>query len=104
MAREIKIMMLVLVLVLGLVSGCSSSPVPAPAPTSTAGNLVPDFQLQGLDGENVSLSSLRGKPIMLNFWATWCGPCRMEMPYIQEVFDDEEWREQGLVILAVNIG
>ena len=41
---------------------------------------------------------------MLNFWATGCPPCRTEMPFIQEVFEDEEWRQQGLVILAVNLG
>jgi thiol-disulfide isomerase/thioredoxin len=41
---------------------------------------------------------------MLNFWASWCGPCRFEMPFIQEVFEDTEWEATGLVILAVNIG
>jgi len=40
---------------------------------------------------------------MVNFWATWCGPCRMEMPFIQEVYQDSEWLKTGLVILAVNL-
>jgi thiol-disulfide isomerase/thioredoxin len=40
---------------------------------------------------------------MVNFWATWCGPCRMEMPFIQEVYKDPEWQKTGLVILAVNL-
>ena len=68
------------------------------------GNRAPDFKLQRLDGEVVALSDLRGSPVMLNFWATWCGPCRVEMPFIQEVFEDKAWAEQGLVILTVNVG
>ena len=66
------------------------------------GNSAPDFQLQSLDGESVSLSSLRGETVLLNFWATWCPPCRGEMPYIQGIYED--WVDRGLVILAVNIG
>ena len=41
---------------------------------------------------------------LINFWATWCPPCRSEMPYIQEVCEDKEWSDKGLVILAVDIG
>jgi thiol-disulfide isomerase/thioredoxin len=123
MKRVIRIMMLVLILVLGLtVAGCSSTPEPAPAPAPSpspapspepapsapqgfnVGNLAYDFQLQRLDGQAVTLSGLRGSLVMLNFWATWCGPCRVEMPFIQEVFEDDKWADQGLVILAVNIG
>ncbi len=49
----------------------------------------------------VSLSSLRGKPVLLNFWATWCGPCRAEMPFLQQVYD--KYTSQGLVLLEINI-
>jgi len=66
------------------------------------GKLAPDFELQSLDGKTVSLSDFRGKAVLLNFWATWCGPCRAEMPFLQQVH--EEWADKGLVILAVNIG
>jgi len=105
MVKIMKIVMLVLILVSGLaVAGCSSAPAPVPVQPAPADNLAPDFQLQSLDGQTVSLSSLRGRPVMLNFWATWCGPCRAEMPYIQGVFEDEEWTQQGLVILAINVG
>jgi peroxiredoxin len=103
MRRVIKIVMLVSILLSGLgVAGCSggSSSEQTPMPIDSA----PEFQLQSLDGQVVALSSFGGKPVMLNFWATWCGPCLGEMPYIQEVFEDEEWREQGLVILAINVG
>lgn len=65
-------------------------------------NLAPDFQLKGLDGKIYTLSGFRGRPVLINFWATWCGPCRGEMPYLEEVYRD--WKEKGLVFLAVNIG
>jgi thiol-disulfide isomerase/thioredoxin len=65
------------------------------------GNLASDFTLQDIEGQVVTLGSLRGNPVMLNFWATWCGPCRNEMPFIQEIYD--KWQGEGLVILAINI-
>jgi peroxiredoxin len=71
-----------------------------PAPGRTA----PDFSLVGLDGEMVSLKDYRGSPVLLNFWATWCGPCRFEMPFIQEIYRDPDWQAAGLEIVAVNIG
>ncbi len=73
----------------------------SPTQGTKIGNLAPDFQLQDLEGKPVSLSNLRGKPVMLNFWATWCYPCVFEMPYLQEVY--EEWSAKGLVLLAINI-
>ena len=104
------ILMLLFISVL-YVASCSdnteSNGVPLPdRPTGVPapGKLAPDFQLESLDGQSVSLSSLQGKPLVLNFWATWCGPCRMEMPFIQDLSEDEEWIEQGLIILAINLG
>jgi peroxiredoxin len=85
-----------------IVAGCSggeeSGGVPAP------GKKAPAFQLKTLDGETVSLESLRGRPVLLNFWATWCMPCRAEMPIFQQLHESTEWRTRGLAILAVNIG
>ncbi|HHY73343.1 MAG TPA: redoxin domain-containing protein [Bacillus bacterium] len=63
------------------------------------GNLAPDFELVTLTGEKVKLSDYRGKKVLLNFWASWCGPCRAEMPDMQELH--EEGRKD-FVILAVN--
>jgi len=82
-----------------LVSGCSAGSEPSEA---QVGELAPKFQLQNLDGQSVALSKFRGKPVVLNFWATWCPPCRDEMPYIQEIYN--EWSDKGLVVLAINYG
>jgi len=75
---------------------------PAPATGIDIGKLAPDFELQYLDGQTFSLSSAQGKPVLLNFWATWCGPCRSEMPLLQQIY--EEYSSQGLVFVAVDIG
>ncbi|HTW58943.1 MAG TPA: TlpA disulfide reductase family protein [Terriglobales bacterium] len=60
---------------------------------------APDFTLQSLDGKNMSLSDLRGKAVLLNFWATWCGPCKIEMPWFVEL--QNEYGSQGLQIVGV---
>ncbi len=73
--------------------------LPEPAPSQ--GATAPDITLQNLDGESVSLSDYRGQPVVLNFWATWCGPCRAEMPHLQDVY--EAHRDAGLVVLGVNV-
>lgn len=62
------------------------------------GDIAPDFQLQTLDGEQVKLSDYRGSRVMLNFWATWCPPCRAEMPDMERFHQDKE-----VVVLAVNL-
>lgn len=53
--------------------------------TIRKGSIVPDFELVGLDGETVTRDSLEGKPVVINFWATWCGPCTKEIPALKEV-------------------
>jgi cytochrome c biogenesis protein CcmG/thiol:disulfide interchange protein DsbE len=69
-------------------------------PAPQEGFLAPDFRLETFGGDRYTLSDLRGKPVLINFWASWCPPCRSEMPAIQNVFD--EFQDQGFVILAVN--
>lgn len=64
------------------------------------GQFAPDFQTVTADGDPVSLSALQGDVVLLNFWATWCGPCRVEMPAFQRQF--ERYAEQGFAVLAVN--
>jgi thiol-disulfide isomerase/thioredoxin len=60
---------------------------------------APDFSLISLQGDKVKLTELRGKAVVLNFWATWCGPCRMEMPLLQAYADEYQ---ADLVILPIN--
>jgi thiol-disulfide isomerase/thioredoxin len=69
------------------------------APNLKTASLAPDFTLQSLDGKNVSLSDLRGKAVLLNFWATWCGPCKIEMPWFVEL--QNQYASQGLQIVGV---
>ena len=64
------------------------------------GDRALDFTLPDVDGNEIALSSLAGQPVIINFWATWCPPCRLEMPELQEAF--EAYQDQGLVILVVN--
>ena len=56
--------------------------------TEEAKDMAPDFVVYDADGNEVSLADFRGKPVILNFWASWCGPCKSEMPDFQEVYDE----------------
>jgi peroxiredoxin len=64
------------------------------------GFLAPDFSLMGLNGERITLSDFRGQPVLINFWASWCGPCRLEMPAIERIY--REYKDKGFVVLTVN--
>jgi thiol-disulfide isomerase/thioredoxin len=66
------------------------------------GQLAPDFVLDTLDGGEARLSDFRGKVVLLNFWASWCGPCRMEFPDLVSVY--EKNKDRGFEIVAVNLG
>ncbi|VAX28203.1 Thiol:disulfide oxidoreductase related to ResA [hydrothermal vent metagenome] len=66
------------------------------------GGPAPEFQLDQLGGSPIKMSDYRGKVVLLNFWATWCGPCKKEMPEMQAAYD--ELKDQGFVILALNFG
>jgi len=97
--RSLKIglaLIVALLLALGVVVGCSS-----PAQGPGIDKLAPDFQLPTLDGKVISLRDFRGRPVLLNFWASWCGPCRFEMPFLENVYRARSG--EGLVVLAVNL-
>ena len=72
------------------------------ADASEEKTLAWDFTFENLEGNKVSLSDYRGKKVFLNFWASWCGPCRLEMPDIEKLH--KELNPEEAVILAVNIG
>lgn len=63
---------------------------------------APDFTLKDMDGKTYSLSTLRGRPVIVNFWATWCPPCREEMPSMQRAW--EQLQVEGVMMLAINVG
>jgi peroxiredoxin len=69
-------------------------------PSPREGFLAPEFTLEALSGQPVTLSELRGKVVIINLWASWCPPCRAEMPALQRVY--EEYQDQGVEVLAVN--
>ncbi|MFD0694879.1 thiol-disulfide oxidoreductase ResA [Paenibacillus sp. GCM10027628] len=65
------------------------------------GDKAPDFSLIGLDGKTHKLSEYKGKPVLVNFWGTFCPPCKEEMPDLQKQYD--KWNSQGVVFLEVNV-
>lgn len=75
-------------------------PVEKTATTEIAiGNIAPDFTLKNLSGDDVSLSDYKGKIVLLNFWATWCGYCDMEMPDLQKLDNEND----DIVVLAIDV-
>lgn len=68
---------------------------------SSVGYLAPQFTLRNKDGNHVSLESLKGQVVVLNFWATWCVPCRIEMPSFENLY--RRYRSEGLTVLAVSL-
>ena len=71
----------------------------ASTPRIAQSTIAPDFSLESLDGKTMRLSDLRGKAVLLNFWATWCGPCKIEMPWFVDL--QNQYGSQGLQIVGV---
>ncbi len=94
-----------------VITGCStaaSTTVPEVEPTSTTlpiglavGFVAPELTLTDLEGTEIRLSDLRGKPVLVNFWAVWCEFCRVELPEMQEIY--QEHQDDGFVILAIDV-
>ncbi|GIK34592.1 MAG: hypothetical protein AMXMBFR45_11280 [Gammaproteobacteria bacterium] len=75
--------------------------LPGLAPAAPASAPAPEFSLPARSGGDVSLSSLRGQVVLVNFWATWCGPCRKEMPLLEQIY--QRYKGLGFTLLAVNV-
>jgi len=85
---------------LGAVVQATGSPAAGLGSSVRVGSAAPDFTLPSLAGPPVSLHEQQGKVVLINFWATWCAPCREEMPALQAAY--EKLADQGLVVLGVN--
>ena len=75
----------------------ASAAIPAISPSAAA----PDFTLRTMNGPNLRLAEQRGRVVMVNFWATWCGPCRQEMPQLDRLY--QKYKSSGFVLLGVNV-
>ena len=80
-----------------LVMMCFVSPVFSLEPDQP----VPDFTLKSMEGDNFRLEELRGQVVLINFWASWCGPCRQEMPILQKIH--QRYEPLGFTVLGVNV-
>ena len=85
----------------GGAAASAASAAVATTPAPQADHPAPDFTLTSLDGTQVTLSKLKGQVALINIWATWCPPCRAEMPTIETVY--EQYRDKGFTVLAVDL-
>ena len=102
--RRLVLVVVVLMLVVGslyLGSESSSKSPAGPVNLVSLGDVAPDFQLEDTLGNKVTLSDLRGKVVLINFWATWCPPCRAEMPSMEKL--NLTMADDDFVMLAINV-
>ena len=102
--RRLMLIVLVLLVVCGAVylyTAGNSRPTYAPVKAVAPGSPAPDFQLEDNNGNQISLSALRGKVVLVNFWATWCPPCRAEMPSMEKL--NNAMAGEDFVMLAINV-
>ncbi len=96
MKKKILIAILIVLLTVPIFVGCSSN-----NDGNSERQVAPDFSWQTPDGKVVHLSDLKGKVVLLDFWATWCGPCRMTIPHVESLY--EKFKDKGLVVIGINL-
>ena len=99
MTRTVRSIIAYLLVCLALAGMTSARTAIAALPA--VGAQAPDFALGSSTGRNLRLSELRGEVVLINFWATWCGPCRQEMPELDRLYT--QFREAGFTLLGVNV-
>ena len=77
-------------------TGCANKP------NGAISKPAPDFTLKTIDGKQVQLSAQKGNVVLVDFWATWCPPCRESLPHVQKVSADEALAKKGLIVFAIN--
>lgn len=103
MDRTQRIILYILTLIAGaawIALSAQTGPSAAEIPAPQAGFPAPDFTLKTPAGETYSLTNLKGNAVLVNMWATWCPPCKAEMPAIEKVYN--EYKDQGFVVLAID--
>ncbi len=100
MRLRFKLCLATLILQFRLLSACVAGVTSPPEPTPTPQPLI-DLTVKDLQGEPASLSDLRGEVVLVNFWASWCSPCREEMPLLQTFY--QAHHSKGFTLLAINV-
>jgi thiol-disulfide isomerase/thioredoxin len=101
--RKVALIIVAIALVIAIykVSRSGSGPSKPRGPSSVVHSAAPDFSLQDLDGKQLDLANYRGRVVLLDFWATWCTPCRGEIPHFVELQD--KYRDRGLQVIGISM-